>query len=520
MQTQAVQSFSSVSAMNLSQSAATSNISLSPNFEDCLKQAKSGTDTDIKTVSKSDVKDSNTEVDTDVTAGKVSQTGDRIEAAKEPKDISKEVVSDEKVSKVTDAVDKVKDVIKEELGVTDEEIAEVLQSLQLNQLALLNTDDISLVVSKLSGCDGVVAIATDESLYESLTNIKDVIEDVVSELTDELNISTDEFLNALSKAETKIETKVETKVETAETQAFAEPFTEVGDASAESVSVRGTDKENSDAIKLDTLSQEENISTLSDKPEKTLEAGTPGANLSEDEPETIDGKINIVKSDDGKGDVKSSLSEESNSDFSEAKDESITESAEAKTSEPTVKTGNNTLTFAERLLNETVNALNSEPEVTSYSTTDAYDIINQITEGIDVNIGSETSEVNLRLHPESLGNLSVKVYENHEGLLKATFTAENETVKAVLETQTIVLKEALENKGVKVEAVEVTVQSHAFERNLSDNGKSREESSGQPRKSIRRINLSEPEMSEEELAEDTLVREMMIQNGNTIDYSA
>ena len=89
-----------------------------------------------------------------------------------------------------------------------------------------------------------------------------------------------------------------------------------------------------------------------------------------------------------------------------------------------------------------------------------------------------------------------------------------------METQTIVLKEALENKGVKVEAVEVTVQSHAFERNLSDNGKSREESSGQPRKSIRRINLSEPEMSEEELAEDTLVREMMIQNGNTIDYSA
>ena len=516
MQTQAVQSFSSVSAMNLSQSAAASNISLSSNFEDCLKQAKSGTDTDIKTMSKSDVKESNTEVDTDVTAGKVSQTGDRIEVTKEPKDISKEVVSDEKVSKVTDAVDKVKDVIKEELGVTDEEIAEVLQSLQLNQLALLNTDDISLVVSKLSGCDGVVAIATDESLYESLTNIKDVIEDVVSELTDELNISTDEFLNALSKAETKIETKVET----AETQAFAEPFTEVGDASAESVNVRGTDKENSDAIKLDTLSQEENISTLSDKPEKTLEAGTPGANLSEDEPETIDVKINIVKSDDGKGDVKSSLSEDSNSDFSEAKDESITESVEAKTSEPTVKTENNTLTFAERLLNETVNALNSEPEVTSYSTMDAYDIINQITEGIDVNIGSETSEVNLRLHPESLGNLSVKVYENHEGLLKATFTAENETVKAVLETQTIVLKEALENKGVKVEAVEVTVQSHAFERNLSDNGKSREESSGQPRKSIRRINLSEPEMSEEELAEDTLVREMMIQNGNTIDYSA
>ncbi len=518
MQTQAVQSFSNVSVVNLSQSNSSGNLNVSSNFEDCLKQAKSGTDTDVKTTSKSDVKESNTEteVDADVTAGKASQTDDRVKAAKKPTDISKEVVSDEKVSKVTDAVDKVKDVIKEELGVTDEEIAEVLQSLQLNQLALLNTDDISLVVSKLSGCDGVLAIATDESLYESLTNIKDVIEDVVGELTDELNISTDEFLNALEKAETK----VETKVETGETQAFAEPFAKVGDTSVESVNVQGTDKGNPDAIKLGTLSQEESISTLSDKPERTTEAGTPGVNHSEDEPETIDGKINIVKSDDGKGDVKSSLSEDSNSEFSETKDESITETAKAKTTEPTVKSENNTLTFAERLLNETVNTLNSEPEVNSYSTTDAYDIINQITEGIDVNIGSETSEVNLRLHPESLGNLSVKVYENHEGLLKATFTAENETVKAVLETQTIVLKEALENKGVKIEAVEVTVQSHAFERNLSDNGKSREESSGQPRKSIRRINLSEPEISEEEPAEDTLVREMMIQNGNTIDYSA
>ncbi len=520
MQTQAVQSFTNVSAVKLSQSASTVSLNLSSNFEDCLKQATNEGETLAKPLSKSSLKESNTEIDSDDVNDQVSLTSKNTETLKESRDISKEVVSNEKVSKVTSAVDRVKDVLKEELDVTDEEISEVLQSLQLNQLALLNTDDTALIVSKLSGCDGVLSIAMDEKLYDSLTNIKAVIENVVTDLTNELNISNDDFLNALAMAETTIETNIGTKVEADETEGAIEPFTMSGEAPAENIKVLEANEEIQDVVKTDTLSQAADTDTPLVKTGKNFENDSTDVKQSEDEPETIDSKINIVKSDDRETDVKGSLSGNSNEGYSEARDEGITESTDAKASETTIKSENNTLTFAERLLNETVIALNSEPEVASYSTTDAYDIINQITEGIDVNVGSETSEVNLRLHPESLGNLSVKVYENHEGLLKATFTAESETVKAVLETQTIVLKEALENKGVKIEAVEVTVQSHAFERNLSDNGESREESSGQQRKSVRRINLSEPDMAEEELPEDTLVREMMIQNGNTIDYSA
>ena len=164
--------------------------------------------------------------------------------------------------------------------------------------------------------------------------------------------------------------------------------------------------------------------------------------------------------------------------------------------------------------------MNEVSETVSYTTFDARNVLDQITEAIKVDVSAETSEINLRLHPESLGTVSVKVSANHEGVLTARFTAQNEGVKAIIESQAIVLKETLEAKGVTVEAVEVMVQSHEFERNLSDQSKgSNNPSEGQKKKGIRRIDLTE-EVTDTETPEDTLVREMMAQNGNTIDYTA
>ncbi|MBQ3890943.1 MAG: flagellar hook-length control protein FliK, partial [Lachnospiraceae bacterium] len=141
-------------------------------------------------------------------------------------------------------------------------------------------------------------------------------------------------------------------------------------------------------------------------------------------------------------------------------------------------------------------------------------------EAIKIDITADASEISLQLTPENLGTVKVKVSSNNEGVLTAQFTAQNESVKAVIESQAIVLKETLESKGVTVEAIEVTVQSHEFERNLSDQNRGNTSDNNQPKKrGIRRINLSAPE---EEIAtsEDALLKEIMTQNGNTVDYSA
>ena len=107
------------------------------------------------------------------------------------------------------------------------------------------------------------------------------------------------------------------------------------------------------------------------------------------------------------------------------------------------------------------------------------------------------------------------------GILTANFIAQTEQVKAAIETQMVQLREQLEEQGVKVEALDVTVQTHQFEQSLdqsSQQSDSREASQG---RRIRRIRLGgEEDIQPEELDEaDRITAEMMEANGNTVDYT-
>ena len=109
------------------------------------------------------------------------------------------------------------------------------------------------------------------------------------------------------------------------------------------------------------------------------------------------------------------------------------------------------------------------------------------------------------------------------GEITAQFHVQNEAVKAALESQIVELKDSLREQGVKVEAVEVTVESHAFESNLWQGQERNDSASYQGgKKSHRRINLNALEEDFEESAdeEEKLTAEMMRVNGNTVDYTA
>lgn len=182
---------------------------------------------------------------------------------------------------------------------------------------------------------------------------------------------------------------------------------------------------------------------------------------------------------------------------------------------------NQQMTFAQTVVDQIEQAVaKTEVTYTSYSTTE--NIMNQIQDVIKVIQTQDLTEMELQLHPATLGHVRVQLSVN-EGVLTATFTTENEAVRAALESQMLVLKQNFEEQGIKVEAVEVTVASHAFERNLdsSENGAG-EEGAPEKKKSGRRISLTElmNEVEEEELSdEDRIVAEMMRQNGNTVDYT-
>ena len=150
------------------------------------------------------------------------------------------------------------------------------------------------------------------------------------------------------------------------------------------------------------------------------------------------------------------------------------------------------------------------------------DIMNQIMDYMKLQLKPDMDQLEMQLHPESLGTVRVQLM-NKGGEITAQFQVQNETVKAAMESQLVDLKESLKDQGVKVEAVEVTVESNGFESNLWQ-GQGREEnaSSQNGKRTPRRINLNELDALFEERAseEELLAAKMMEMNGNTVDYTA
>ena len=150
---------------------------------------------------------------------------------------------------------------------------------------------------------------------------------------------------------------------------------------------------------------------------------------------------------------------------------------------------------------------------------DTQNIMRQILDYMKINLKPDASSLEMQLHPASLGTLQVQV-ASKGGVVTANFITQNEAVKAALETQMIQLKEQFAEQGVRVEAIEVTVQPHAFERNL-DQGRGNDSQGREPAKKgrTRRIDLNASPQGEEPEQEELLAREILAANGNTVDYT-
>ena len=156
-------------------------------------------------------------------------------------------------------------------------------------------------------------------------------------------------------------------------------------------------------------------------------------------------------------------------------------------------------------------------------TTDTQDIMRQIMDYMKVSVKADSSDLEMQLHPQSLGTLHVQVASKN-GVVTANFITQNETVKAALESQMVQLKESFAEQGVKVEAIEVTVQTHPFEQNLEQgrgNQSGQESGAGVSRRRTRRINLNTAFAEDEpQTEEDRIAADIMSANGNTVDFTA
>ena len=150
-------------------------------------------------------------------------------------------------------------------------------------------------------------------------------------------------------------------------------------------------------------------------------------------------------------------------------------------------------------------------------------VIREITDYVKLQVNAETTSMEMQLHPESYGKLNLHIAVR-DGVVTARMAVENEAVRSALESQLVQLREDMNERGLKVDAVEVTIASHEFERNLEEGQEGQSGTEEDLQRRPRQINLNDEGMTLEELAEmseaEALTRRIMLENGNSIDFSA
>lgn len=86
---------------------------------------------------------------------------------------------------------------------------------------------------------------------------------------------------------------------------------------------------------------------------------------------------------------------------------------------------------------------------------ETYNVPQQIVEQAKLLQRGTDSQMIIKLNPEHLGQLSLKVSVNGNGGITATFHTDNAQVRAILETTMTQLRQQLDEQGIKVDNVEV-----------------------------------------------------------------
>ena len=373
--------------------------------------------------------------------------------------------------------------IAEVFDVTVEEVEAVLETLGLTVLDLLNSENLTNVVLALNPDCDAMTLMTNEELFADLKSLMNLAQELKGQIGQEFNLSEEELNAVLNGLKEKTQIVNPEETQNLESEAETAVLVDVEEV-AEDISLQSSVSE---------------TMVNSTKESETVSRGTESGKV-----ENVD---SMNQSNDS-GIYKTENSEAAQNDSSGTKEDSTNTAAQ---------------NFAQNFVNQLAEAVeNAEQTTTSYGVR-GQDIINQITEQIRVHVTSETTEMELQLHPASLGNVKVQIASTG-GVLTAVFTTENEAVKAALESQLVQLKENFAEQGLKVESVEVNVSAQGFERSLDqqEQEQNRFENS-RSKKSTRRIRLDGIEengdlLTEEMSGDDRIVADMMIRNGNTVDY--
>ena len=147
-------------------------------------------------------------------------------------------------------------------------------------------------------------------------------------------------------------------------------------------------------------------------------------------------------------------------------------------------------------------------------------IIEQIVTQIRVSVTDTTSTMEMQLNPERLGKVLLTISAK-EGMMTANFTVQTEEARLALESQMYQLRDTLEQKEIKVEAVSISVSDFSFAQGGGDDADSKNLEQGDGKSRRFQFEDSEEEAQEASDKEAERVRKsVMRDHGGSVDFTA
>lgn len=343
----------------------------------------------------------------------------------------------------------VRQVLCDELGITEEQLTETMEELGLTDADLTDRSSLQDIFLNCNDVSEPTEFLTNEALFERFSDLVETVEQTLSES----GVTPKEYKAVLREKESLLP----------ETDAEPEEFKELPE-------------------KPEVLPQA--------KETKEAQSGTAEENVTA-QPVAERTQVKAETGDTKEGQHTVSAREKGNAKIISSRDD-----AEVKN------------VFIDTLTNVTAQGTGEEA---LEAAAQVREIANQIMEQIRIVIRPEQTNMELQLNPEHLGRVHLTITEK-EGMMTAQFTTQSQAAREAIESQMAALRDSLQNQGIKVEAIEVTVSEFGFERD-NNAGRNEEGESGKQK----RRNAFRAEDADEAAPQSA---EFMRMTDSSVDYSA
>ncbi len=330
--------------------------------------------------------------------------------------VSQEIVDSLKQKEIIENLAKI-------FGVSAEEVQNVLNDLGISALDLFDSQNFFDFVKNLMGAENLVELLNVEGIKDMISEAKDMISDVLQKDAKDFDLTQTD----------KVYVKEDNDFEKSNV------VTEVTEKVLD-----GNDKNTENSTNEQTVLNSDEVRNLKNETEKV-------ENNRQYKEETESEKNNAVNNTEEKSNA-------SFMNFENNQNNSNFENLEDFHGSNVTSLDNVTKAFSETLV-----------KTEAHRNVNQTEIINQIVQKMKAGIIKENiSELKITLKPDYLGEVSLKVISEN-GIVSAQFNAENQKVKEIIESNFNQLKDMLNEKGIEVSEISVSVDDKQQEnmRNFS-----------------------------------------------------